>query len=344
MWRGLSSARYGRRTPPLLPRGERNEERCVPKPCVKSFRLAQFAKVTQTDSAMSDETPKLRMAPRETPEELAKRFKREQRAASIQRELELVDSLESFRVGSVPYLNAVPLTRGLESQIIFVTPSKLAEMLQRDELDAALVSVSEVLLKDRYDVLDGIAVASLGEVKSVLLAHRRPIAEAKEVFCDPASLTSVLLLKVLLAEQGLHPEFKLLPAPTPNSLPDFFLLIGDPALDFLRSEPAHEIWDLGAAWYELTRLPFVYAVWALRRGLENAALRRQLREAKDFGLETLESIIRQRTEYDLDFRRDYLSWHIHYFLGSDEKRGLAKFGELLRKHNFGPVHEPRFVS
>src|SRR5437667_3911854 len=154
---------------------------------------------------MSDETPKLRMAAPDSPEELAHRFEREQWALQIQREDNLSESLAPFRVGSVPYLNAVPLTRGLEEQIIFVTPSKLAEMLQRDELDAALVSVTEVLLKDRYDILDGIAIASLGEVKSVLLAHRKPITEAKEVFCDTASLTSVHLLRVLLAEQGIKP-------------------------------------------------------------------------------------------------------------------------------------------
>jgi hypothetical protein len=28
-------------------------------------------------------------------------------------------------------------------------------MLRRDELDAALVSITEVLLNDRYDILDG---------------------------------------------------------------------------------------------------------------------------------------------------------------------------------------------
>src|SRR5207249_9098281 len=129
----------------------------------------------------------------------------------LQREDNLSESLAPFRVGSVPYLNAVPLTRGLEDQVIFATPSRLAEMLQRDELDAALVSVTEVLFTDRYDVLDGIAVASLGEVKSVLLAHRRPLEQAKEIFCDPASLTSVQLLRVLLAERGLQPEFRPLP-------------------------------------------------------------------------------------------------------------------------------------
>src|SRR5688572_16671136 len=136
-----------------------------------------------------------------SPDDIGRRFEREQRAVLRKREEELSDSLAPFRVGSVPYLNAVPLTRGLESEVILATPSKLAEMLRRDELDAALVSVTEVLFSDRYDVLDGVAVASLGEVKSVFLAHRRPVAEAKVIFCDPASLTSVNLLRILLAEQ-----------------------------------------------------------------------------------------------------------------------------------------------
>jgi len=287
---------------------------------------------------------KLRMAPPETAEETAQRFEREQRAANLQRETNLEQSLAPFRVGSVRYLNAVPLTRGLEEEITFATPSKLAEMLDKGELDAALVSVTEVVMRDRYDVLDGIAIASLGEVKSVLLTHRKPLEEAKEIFCDTASLTSVQLLRVLLAEKSVRPEFKPLPNYDFANLPDFALLIGDPALDFLRSASSHQIWDLGTAWSELTRLPFVYAVWALRRGIENSTLRRQLREARDFGLDTLDHIIRSRNEYDLDFRKDYLSWHIHYYLGTDEKRGLKKFAELLQKHGCGQTFEPRFVA
>jgi chorismate dehydratase len=201
----------------------------------------------------------------------------------------------------------------------------------------------EVLFNDRYDILDGIAIASLGEVQSVLLAHRKPLAEVKEVYCDTASLTSVELLRVLLAERGLKPEFKKLGSYDFASMPDYAMLIGDTALDFLRAKRKHEIWDLGAAWHEMVGLPFVYAVWALRRGVENSALRRQLREARDFGLDTLDEIIRSRTEYDYNFRKDYLSWHIHYHLGTDEKRGLAKFMKLLRKHGAKPICEPKFV-
>jgi len=127
-------------------------------------------------------------------------------------------------------------------------------------------------------------------------------------------------------------------------LPDYALLIGDPALNFLLGPHEHEILDLGEAWYEMTTLPFVYAVWALRRGVENAALRRHLREARDFGLDTIDHIVRSRTEYTEDFRKDYFGWHIHYHLGADEKRGLVKFIDLLRKHGIGPVHEPKFVA
>ncbi len=249
-----------------------------------------------------------------------------------------------FRIGSVQYFNAVPLTRGIESEIILATPARLAEMLRHDELDAALVSVTEVLLNDRYDILDGVAIASLGEVYSVLLAHCVPLESIREVFCDPASLTSVNLLKVLLAERGIQPEFKPLTDYATAAQRDAVLLIGDRAIDFQRATHVHEIFDLGTAWYELTNLPFVYAVWALRRGIENKALRIELRQAKQFGLETLDYLIETREEYDEDFRRDYLGWHMHYHLASDEKRGMAKFAELLQKHGLGPVYEPKFVS
>jgi chorismate dehydratase len=292
---------------------------------------------------MSDDIPKLRMAEPDSAEQIARQLERDQRTMNREREFGLEQSLGAFRVGSVKALNTVPLTRGLEDQIIYATPARLAEMLRRDELDAALVSVVEPLLSDRYDILDGVAVAALGEVKSVFLAHRQPLEDMREVYCDTASLTSVRLLKVLLAERGLKPEFKPLPDYNFVAAPDNLMLIGDTALDFLFGPHDHEVFDLGTAWFEMTKLPFVFAVWALRRGIEHQELRRRLHEAKDFGLDTLDHIIRDRPEYTEDFRKDYFGWHLHYHLGADEKRGIAKFMGLLGKHGFGPVYKPKFV-
>jgi chorismate dehydratase len=254
------------------------------------------------------------------------------------------EPVKKFRIGSVKYLNAAPLTRGIEKEIIFATPAKLAEMLRRDELDAALVSITEVLFNDRYDILDDIAIASHGEVYSVILAHKKPLAEVKEIFCDTASLTSINLLKVLLVGKNLFPKF--LPLENYSLAPekDFVLLIGDPAIEFQRKNHSHEIFDLGTAWTGLTNLPFVYAVWALRRKIENQELRKKLRAAKNLGLQTLDEIIKTRAEFDENFRRNYFSRHIFYSLGEKEKLGIKNFCELLRKNNLSQIYEPKFVD
>lgn len=295
----------------------------------------------------SNKSQRLRSAPVEPPEpaeHIARVLESETRKRVIQREDEMTGALASFRVGSVSYLNAAPLTRGIEEQVELHTPSKLAELLRAGKLDAALVSITEALFNDCYDILDGVAVASLGEVFSVILAHKQPLEAMQEVWVDTASCTSVNLLRVLLAERGLKPEFKPLSnyklAPSLQNV----LLIGDRAIEFQRASHQHEIWDLGAAWHELTGLPFVYAIWALRRDKDTKALRRHLREAKEFGLDTLDYIIASRPEFDREFREDYLAWHIHYHLTEDEKRGIARFVELLRKHSGQPVYEPHFVS
>ena len=163
----------------------------------------------------------------------------------LKRETALEDSLAPFRVGSVPYLNTAPLTRGLEEQLVFMPPSELARRLRRDELDAALVSVTEVLFNDRYDILDGIAIASLGEVQSVLLAHRGPLEEMREIYCDSASLASLNLLKVLLAERGLQPELKPLTAYGGAAALDNVFMIGDQAILFCARGTAMRFWIWG---------------------------------------------------------------------------------------------------
>jgi|TARA_Y100000588_G_scaffold166294_1_gene180253 chorismate dehydratase len=247
------------------------------------------------------------------------------------------------RIGSVPYLNSVPLTCGIEDETEFIVPSALAEKLRAGNLDAALVSVTEVLLNEGYEILDGVAVASNGPVASVFLAHRQPLEAIETIHCDTASLTSVNLLRVLLAERGLRPAFEPLPDYQQAMDLENVLLIGNPGIDFLRAPHDHTLWDLGEAWHELTGLPFVYAVWALRRGHHDPALRNKLRTAKKQGLDRLADTIAAHPDFDEAFRQAYLGGHIQYDLAEAEKAGLAKFVELLKTHGDQPVIEPTFV-
>ena len=85
--------------------------------------------------------------------------------------------LTAKRIGSVPYLNSVPLTCGIEAETEFLTPNRLAKRLRSGELVAGLVSLTEVLFNDLYDVLDGVAVASDGPVKSVFVRSEEHTSE-----------------------------------------------------------------------------------------------------------------------------------------------------------------------
>ncbi len=249
-----------------------------------------------------------------------------------------------LRIGSVRYLNAVPLNRGLEGEARLGTPAQLAEWLRNGEVDAALVSVAEVLRNGQYDLLDGIALASHGPVLSVFLAHRPPLEKLTEVHLDPASITGTTLLHILLAERGLRPKTRPLTSYESVGDLDAVLLIGDVALDFIWEPHPHQIWDLGQAWYELTGLPFVFAAWALRRGMNQARMCERLRRAHNRGMAELDQIIAERTEYDVAFRSRYYRMCMKFGLGAAEKNGVARFGEYMVRHGRGPVYSPRFVG
>lgn len=247
------------------------------------------------------------------------------------------------QIGSVPYLNAAPLTWGMEAEIVLEPPSQLARRLHGGELSAALISITEVLFNPDYLVLDGFGIVSDGPVYSVMLAHRVPLEEIRVVDLDPASCTSVNLLKVLLAERGLSPEFRPL-ASYPKALnSEAVLLIGDPAIEFRRRMPledphaarrgdSYQIWDLGEAWRERTGLPFVYAAWAIRRDADWTATSQRLERAYREGMASLDRVIEGDRRFDVTLRRAYLGGCIRYAVGDRERAGVERFGEWMTRY------------
>ncbi len=247
------------------------------------------------------------------------------------------------RIGSVPYLNSVPLTWGLEKEIAFLPPNELGMCIRAGDLDAALLSITEVLFQDRYRILDGMGVCSRGPVGSVFLAHSSPIEEIREIYCDPASLTSVNLLRVLLQRRGVRPKWRVLENYESARERENVLLIGNPAIRFLSQNIRHHIWDLGQAWEEEMNLPFVYAVWVVRREVTDARLFAKLREAKYHGMENIDRIVASYSEFDAPFRRRYLTKNIHHHVGDEEKRGISRFVHELRQFPELRVFDPEFI-
>ena len=248
-----------------------------------------------------------------------------------------------FRIGSVPYLNALPLTRDLGDGVVLLPPAALAVELHAGKLDAALVSVTEPLLHPGYRIVDGAGIVSHGPVASVFLAHRGPLEEIRTVHVDPATRTSIELLRILLAERGCRPEFRPLAGYADAANVDTVLLIGNPALEFRRSGAPHTLWDLGGAWEQFTGLPFVYAAWVVRDVPEAALLADGLRAAAETGVRAIPSLVESRPEFDRALRQAYLGGHIRYSMGPAEKAGLRRFADLLAKHGGQSVSPPHFV-
>ena len=82
----------------------------------------------------------------------------------------------------------------------------LCRKLASAELDVALVSSFEFFRNPIYAIVDGISISSDGPVYSVFVAHRGSISEIEEIELDPASETSVNLLRCLLAARRVSPR------------------------------------------------------------------------------------------------------------------------------------------
>lgn len=242
-----------------------------------------------------------------------------------------------LKLGCVPYLNARPLVIALETDpavaLAYDPPSRLAAGLAVGRFDAALLPTIDLFRHERFFLVPGVAIGSRGRIASVRLFHKKPLAECKSVALDQHSATSNALVQILLrVRYGLTPAFE--PAdPTTGSLHrstfDAFLAIGDAAmLPAYQSLPAL---DLGQAWDEWQRLPFVFAAWVTARPEGLGDLAGKLAAARDQGLARVEAIAAEaarRFGLDAAFTREYLTRLVRYGLGKEEEAGMLRFNDL----------------
>jgi chorismate dehydratase len=292
-----------------------------------------------------------------------------------------------MRIGAVNYLNSKPLVYGLESRapqvrLSYDLPSRLADSLVAGRLDVALVPSVEFFRTPGSTIVSDACVACRGPVLSVKLHFRVPPADVRRVALDEGSRTSAALTRILLAElYGVEPQWQPLPigCGVETTDADAVLLIGDraisengllntnsragssttpsraldpPALSNSQSSPSSrnfvEIWDLGSHWTEWTGLPFVFAMWIARPGVDACEVAAVLSSARDNGLHRLAEIAAREGplvgvthESAIAYFRD----NLHFVLGDEERAGLRKFYSLCVKHGLAPAGgEARLAS
>ncbi|MBQ15500.1 MAG: hypothetical protein CMJ65_00100 [Planctomycetaceae bacterium] len=257
------------------------------------------------------------------------------------RDMALTDPA-GVRIGAVNYLNSKPLIEGLTAELATVAPqaelfldypSRLADDLSRGHLDVALIPSVECLRDPGYEIVTDACVAAHGPVLSVKLYSRVPVEDIGSLALDEGSRTSATLARLLLSERfGVRPELDLLPLgrSIATSNADAVLLIGDRAMHPVEADFV-ETWDLGEVWSDWTGLPFVFALWATRRGTPLGRVEEALTTARDRGLTRLSEIgAREAGALGIapSTAVNYLTRNLHFRLGPSERQGLALFRRL----------------
>lgn len=264
-----------------------------------------------------------------------------------------------IRLGVVSFVNTLPLIDGLENladiELRCTVPSLLLEMLISDEVDLALCSSIDYQRSSTpLTVVPAGLLGCDGPTLTVRLYSAIPIDRISMVYCDTDSHTSIVLLQILLKElYGIEPrliDYDARERVAQNRVlhwPQALMLIGDKVV--MDSPPAirypYQL-DLGAAWAQLTRLPFVFALWLAKRSTDAiliataaAILDRQRRHNQH----RLDLIVHGRAlprNWPGDLASEYLKQKLAFEFTDRRRAGLELFFNKASKHGLIDQRRP----
>jgi chorismate dehydratase len=230
-------------------------------------------------------------------------------------------------------LNAAPFVYGLQAKdfkdyitLMLMPPAQCAESFAAAHVDAALIPVGALGQCNDYQIVSDYCIGASENVYSVCLFANEPINMLNSVYLDTDSRTSAKLVQILMQEYW-HVSPTFIPLQM-DSLTNFnkkgvgFLLIGDKTFD-CRSHFSH-IYDMAQAWKNHTGLPFVFAVWVAKNGINHADIT-LINKALSYGVNCIPQVAAQRQPYyEIDVER-YLTQYIDYDFDAMKKQGMHLF-------------------
>ncbi len=178
---------------------------------------------------------------------------------------------KSLRIGVIDYLNATPLYHKIlnqdDFQLKFGLPTQINQMMRQGQIDAAAISSYEYAKHgEAYYILPDLSIGAERHVGSIyLFSHQKFESLEGSVLLTSASATSVHLLYYLLRNH--HVSFSFTNGASLQNPKDVSacLLIGDHAIQEYYRQSFPYAYDLLHLWHQETSLPFVFALWCIRK-------------------------------------------------------------------------------
>ena len=245
---------------------------------------------------------------------------------------------EKINISVVSYLNSKPFLFGLENSVLknqlnisLDVPSETARKLLNKEVDLGLVPVAIIPQIENSSIISDYCIGAIGPVKTVSLFSNQPISEINHVILDYQSRTSVLLARILLDKYWkIQPKITYAKDEFLNEIngQTAGLIIGDRTIGLENKFPF--IYDLSEAWYNYTKLPFVFAAWVSNSPLEDNFIKK-FNAALSFGIENVKTVANQNQASYSNFDvLEYYQKYISYDLNADKRKGLDLFWELIK--------------
>lgn len=272
---------------------------------------------------------------------------------------------EPVRIGRISYMNVAPIYYGLDRQadtrcyrIVAAPPATLNRKMATGELDISPVSTAAYAAhQDDWLILPNLSISCDGPVMSVVLASQYSIRdlEGKSVVISDESASAAALVRLIFREHNVQPTISCRPLDGDKAVADAdaVLVIGDAALNGKWQKTYRYVWDLCGAWKSATGLPFVFALWAVRRDYARlhadrvARTLQILNQSRRKGCANLPAItatLKKRCDLKIDILERYFKG-LQYDLDSVKLRGLEAFYTKL--YRYGLIAAPvvtRFIE
>ena len=248
-------------------------------------------------------------------------------------------------IGKIPYLNSVPFYADFEKRqfkILPIVPRRMGELSAAYLIDAGIFSLMNYFSQEEDLELMNYCIATRDQVKSVMLFSKEGWGdlEGKRIGVTDDTATSIRLLQVLLKKKyGVQASLvRMHSGVNDHSEFDAVLLIGDDALRRNKfGLPGFElVFDLAKEWYEWQKLPFVFAVWALKKSLPPGK-KSELKQVLESSLEQNESKLDRvgalhgkQIGLTPSEVREYLEG-FNYRLGDRERTAMQVFRKLYQE-------------
>ncbi len=247
---------------------------------------------------------------------------------------------EKIKISRVSYYNTLPFLYGIDNtpglpELIDLqkdTPAICAEKLLSGQVDLGLIPVAVIPALKSSKIVSDYCIGSFGKVETVLLLSQEPINNIKKIYLDYQSRTSVKLVRILSDKLWkIKPEFI-------ESEPNYEekitgrtagVIIGNRA--FYYKNKYKYSYDLSQEWFNLTKMPFVFACWVTNKNL-NENFIRIFNKACKLGINNIEKVISENKNISGEINLEkYLKRDIDYYFDDKKKTALKLFLKYLKK-------------